>query len=80
MVLRCHIMNIPLIKDLLSWVIDHADFTFPYASSVPVRALIFLLATLCFFVIVHFIEKWSRKKKNAYNGCLKSCYKRFFID
>lgn len=59
-------MNIPLIKDLLSWVIDHADFTFPYASSVPVRALIFLLATLCFFVIVHFIEKWSRKKKNAH--------------
>lgn len=59
-------MNIPLIKDLLSWVIDHADFTFPYASSVPVRALIFLLATLCFFVIVHFIEKWSCKKKNPH--------------
>ena len=59
-------MNIPLIKDLLSWVIDHADFTFPYASSVPVRALIFLLATLCFFVIAHFIEKWSRKKKSPH--------------
>ncbi len=59
-------MNIPLIKDLLSWVIDHADFTFPYASSVPVRALIFLFATLCFFVIAHYIEKWSRKKKNPH--------------
>ena len=59
-------MDFFLIKDFISWVINHSDFTFPYASSIPVRALIFLAATLCFFVIVHFIEKWSRNKKSSH--------------
>ena len=29
--------------------------------------------------LIQLVIKNGYKKKNAYKGCLKSCYKRFFI-
>lgn len=55
-----------LIKDLLSWVIDHSNFTFPYASSVPLRALVFFAAITCIFVTFWIIAKLRRKKNSLH--------------